>query len=513
MQQPHTVVGLCARATESARKGLWDEANDLIHRAQVLSERQGSAVVHEAALRFTDVHLCYLSGNFEAGEQRWEELLASTCAVSLSNKQLYNFSTTLAHTAAMAGRHELAERHYARAAELGAKAIRIHSRDSADRLMDLWARANQALQLSRQGRHADAETMAMAALREAEKREGDDAPTLKSFLTKAIEVRRAAGTLGDITPAAGVPVPAAAPAVQPLSDSEREESLEEVLAELDALIGLERVKDEVHTLTSFLQIQAERAQAGLKEVRTTQHLVFVGSPGTGKTTVARLMARIYHALGVLSTAKLVEVDRSKLVAGHIGQTAIKTQEVIDSALDGVLFIDEAYALADGGENDFGKEAIATLLKAMEDHRDRLVVIVAGYSEEMEELIASNPGLKSRFNTTITFEDYTPDELVAIFQSMARSNDYSLTDGAETQLRVLLADEQELAGEDWGNARSTRNIFEGTLKAQSRRLAAERRASAEAGGPAPARDARVLGRLIKGDLLACAEQLERDRRRT
>ncbi len=243
--------------------------------------------------------------------------------------------------------------------------------------------------------------------------------------------------------------------------------LEDLLAELDALVGLDHVKAEVRRLTSLLRIQKIRAERGLPTMESSHHLVFTGNPGTGKTTVGRLLSQIYRTLGVVSKGHLVETDRSKLVAGYVGQTATRTRQTLESALGGMLLIDEAYALARGGENDFGREAIDTLVKFMEDHRDDLAIVAAGYPEEMQALLDANPGLESRFTRTIHFPDYTTDELVKIFESMGEKNQYLLDAEAGGALRVVI--EAEPRDRGFGNARFVRNVFESAVAHQALRL--------------------------------------------
>lgn len=242
------------------------------------------------------------------------------------------------------------------------------------------------------------------------------------------------------------------------------------LQQLDKLIGLESVKEEVNKLTNFIKVQNLRKQKGMNAITLSYHCVFTGNPGTGKTTVARIVAQIYHELGILKKGQLVETDRSGLVAEYVGQTAVKTNKIIDSALDGVLFIDEAYSLVQGGGNDYGKEAIATLLKRMEDDRDRLIVILAGYDNEMKLFIDSNPGLQSRFNRYIHFSDYNAEELMAIFKLNLKKFDYELTNDAEQKISHLFSYAVSHKDQNFGNGRYARNVLEKTLENQATRLA-------------------------------------------
>ena len=241
---------------------------------------------------------------------------------------------------------------------------------------------------------------------------------------------------------------------------------------LDEMIGLESVKQSIRTLSNFIKINQKRGELGMKVPSVSYHCVFSGNPGTGKTTVARILAGIYRDLGVLSKGHLVETDRSGLVAEYVGQTAVKTNKIIDEAIDGVLFIDEAYSLAQGGDSDYGKEAIATLLKRMEDDRDRLVVILAGYTNEIEEFINSNPGLRSRFNRYINFSDYSADELSQIFLLNAKKNEYTLTNEVKSYLRSKLEDVVTNKPKDFGNARYVRNLFEKVVEDQANRLSTQ-----------------------------------------
>ena len=252
--------------------------------------------------------------------------------------------------------------------------------------------------------------------------------------------------------------------------SRRDDPCAKPLEELESLTGLSPVKEQVRTLAQLISVNAEREKRGMRVAPLSLHCVFTGNPGTGKTTVARILAGIYRDLGVLKKGHLVETDRSGLVAEYVGQTAVKTNKVIDSALDGILFVDEAYALASGDSTDFGREAISTLLKRMEDDRDRLVVVLAGYTGDMERFISLNPGLRSRFGRFIEFPDYTAEELVKIFLSFAAKNQYDCTTGASQALRRRLEKAVEERDADFGNARYVRNLFERAIEHQATRLA-------------------------------------------
>lgn len=254
------------------------------------------------------------------------------------------------------------------------------------------------------------------------------------------------------------------------TQTDDDKSLEELLAELDNLVGLEQVKKDIHTLINFVKINKIRAERGLKQADVSCHLVFSGNPGTGKTTVARLLAKLYQKIGVLSQGHLVEVDRSGLIAGYLGQTAIKTAEVIEEAMGGILFIDEAYSLAADDQDSYGKECISTILKAMEDHRDDFIVIVAGYDNLMHQFIDSNPGLRSRFNKYFHFPDYTGEEMEKIFLLQCRSNGYEICAEAQELLRVHFDKMYAQRDDNFGNGRDVRNVFENIINVQANRLA-------------------------------------------
>ncbi len=238
---------------------------------------------------------------------------------------------------------------------------------------------------------------------------------------------------------------------------------------MNSLVGLDRVKNDVAQLVNFLKVQKMREEKGMPVQPLSRHLVFYGNPGTGKTTVARLLSQIYKSLGILSGGHLVETDRAGLVAGYVGQTALKVREVVSEAIGGVLFIDEAYALSTGGDNDFGREAIDTLLKMMEDNRDDLIVVVAGYTDKMSAFLQTNPGLRSRFNKYLEFEDYTPEQLVEIFELFCKNGGCKLALSTHDDLIRLFSVLYETRDETFGNGRLARNLYEMTINNQANRI--------------------------------------------
>jgi hypothetical protein len=317
----------------------------------------------------------------------------------------------------------------------------------------------------------------------------DELTRIEAFRGRLLD--RMHGTASSPTPAA---TPAADPPTEPPPPQEPPEPIEDLLAELDGLVGMQKVKEEVHLLADLIRIEQLRTERGLPVLERSRHLVFTGNPGTGKTTVARLLSRIYRSLGAVEKGHLVETDRSQLVAGYVGQTAAKVRAVFDAADQGTLLIDEAYALARGGEDDFGKEAIDTIVKLVEDRRDRIIVIAAGYPEEMADFIHANPGLTSRFPKTVHFPDYSGEELVKILESLCGKGKYRLTDAARARARAWLDAVPRVRG--FGNGRLARNLFETAVLRQASRLADL--------DPPPTDD--QLTTLEEADLLAPGEPL-------
>lgn len=299
---------------------------------------------------------------------------------------------------------------------------------------------------------------------------GKVSPAEAFLLFKELEKTRGVREAKDSGGPGGAAVRAARDGRESRNDKvDRDRQLAAALAELDGLIGLDKVKKLVKELRAFVEIQQRRLEKGLATEPLVLHMVFKGNPGTGKTTVARILGKIFREMGVLEKGHLVEVERADLVGEYIGHTAQKTREQIRRAMGGILFIDEAYSLSRGGEKDFGKEAIDTMVKAMEDHKNNIILILAGYRREMSNFIRSNPGLRSRFPLHLDFPDYTVEELLAIAEVMLSERQYRLTGSAREELRVLLSDSGNSHRLNTGNARLIRNIIEKAIRLQAVRL--------------------------------------------
>jgi SpoVK/Ycf46/Vps4 family AAA+-type ATPase len=453
-------------AAELVRSGDFLRAEGLERLARETLEKLGSPPRLLARLHAQRGERAMSQGDYPVAEQAFGDAIAALRGDGVSGgRELFDLHQRLGRARSGQGRDEQALAAFDAAIALGAAF-------GAAFLPVAYAHIARAESLRRLGRRADAEASLRAAIAVAERTpvEGSE---------KIVHAARAA--LEELRPvpvrAAGVPVERASsagppPPPDPASLRLDEDAFDAVLAELDALVGLASVKAAVRRLAELLRIGSIRKAAGLKTVQVSLHLVFEGGAGTGKTTVARLFGRLYKSLGLLASDQVIEITREDLVSGYVGQTATKTNDVIDRALDGVLFLDEAYGLVrPGSQGDFGPEAVVELLKRMEDDRGRLAVIAAGYPHEMSEFLASNSGFRSRFGETIHFGDYGPAELVQIFEVFARDADYSLNADAREELQRMMERLHAARDRYFGNARTVRNMFDDVIAHQAERLLA------------------------------------------
>ena len=429
-------------------------------------------------------------GDYAAAEEAFGEAIAALRSDGVSGgRELFDLHQRLGLARSGQGRNEQALAAFDEAIALAAV--------FGDAFVPLaYAHMARAESLRRLGRRADAEASLRKAIGVAERAPVEGREKIVAAARAALEDLRpvparavGGGGVRARTDCAGPPPPP-----DPASLRFDEQAFDAVLAELDALVGLAAVKAEVKRLAELLRIASMRKAAGLKTVQVSLHLVFEGGAGTGKTTVARLFGRLYRSLGLLATDRVVEITREDLVSGYVGQTATKTNAVIDSALDGVLFLDEAYGLVrPGSQGDFGPEAVVELLKRMEDDRGRLAVIAAGYPHEMSEFLASNSGFRSRFGETMHFDDYGPVELVQIFDVFAQDADYALDADARDELQRTMERLHAARDRYFGNARTVRNLFDDVIAHQAERLLAL--------GSAP--DRAALMRLTLADVRAAS----------
>lgn len=455
-------------AAELARSGDFLRAEGLERLARETLEKLGSPPKLLARLHAQRAERAMSQGDYPAAEQAFGEAIAALRSDGVEGgRELFDLHQRLGMARSGQGRDEQAlaafDRAVALAAAFGPAFIPL-----------AYAHIARAESLRRLGRRADAEASLRAAIAVAERAPVEGRGKIVGAAREALEELRpvATRTAGGVTrrdPAASKGAP---PPPDPAALRLDEEAFDAVLAELDGLVGLASVKAEVRRLAELLRIASMRRAAGLRTVQVSLHLVFEGGAGTGKTTVARLFGRLYKSLGLLATDQVLEITREDLVSGYVGQTATKTNEVIDRALDGVLFLDEAYGLVrPGSQGDFGPEAVVELLKRMEDDRSRLAVIAAGYPHEMSEFLASNSGFRSRFGETIHFDDYGPIELVQIFEVFAEDADYTLDADARDELQRTMERLHAARDRYFGNARTVRNLFDDVVAHQAERLLA------------------------------------------
>lgn len=456
-------------AAELVRSGDFLRAEGLERLARETLERLGSPPKLLAKLHAQRGERAMSQGDYPAAEQAFEEAIGVLRSDGVSGgRELFDLHQRLGMACSGQGRDEAAlaafDTAIALAAAFGNAFVAV-----------AYTHIARAESLRRLGRRADAEASLRAAIAVAERAPVEGREKIVNAAREALDdlrpvpARAAGGGAVRVRPRSQGPPP---PPPDPAALRFDEEAFDAVLAELDGLVGLAAVKAEVRRLAELLRIASMRRAAGLKTVQVALHLVFEGGAGTGKTTVARLFGRLYKSLGLLATDQVVEITREDLVSGYVGQTATKTNEVIDRALDGVLFLDEAYGLVrPGSQGDFGPEAVVELLKRMEDDRSRLAVIAAGYPHEMSEFLASNSGFRSRFGETIHFDDYGPVELVQIFEVFARDADYTLDADARVELGRIMERLHAARDRYFGNARTARNLFDDVVAHQAERLLA------------------------------------------
>jgi tetratricopeptide (TPR) repeat protein len=470
-------------AAELLRSGDLERAEGFERLARETLERLGSPPDLAAKLHELRGDRALRQADYPHAETAFAEALAALREAGGEQRDEFELLQKLALSRSHQGAEERALEAFDEALAVAAKISKVFPPAA-------YAHIGRAETLRRLGRRADAEESLRAALAAAEHAPQESRDRVALAARRALDALRPRSADAPGSPPRPDSPTAAAPGSPPRAASATaaepgsppgpggpppalhadEKAFDAVLAELDALIGLAAVKAEVRRLAELLRIATMRRAAGLKNVQVSLHLVFQGGAGTGKTTVARLFGRLYKSLGLLATDKVVEVSREDLVSGYVGQTATKTAAAVDSARDGVLFIDEAYGLVrPGSEGDFGPEAVVELLKRMEDDRGRLAVIAAGYPHEMTEFLASNSGFRSRFGETIHFEDYGPAELVQIFEKFAADADYALQPAAREELQRVMERLHAARDRFFGNARTARNLFDDVVAHQAERL--------------------------------------------